>query len=177
MKKLNLSLSGPCGVVPAEDYKGASSMSNAHVVEVTEQCYERMAEKCLEGKGFCKSVIENLLRPKKRNSYTNADISEAVILRSISKHAYNTLRHNKMTLKPLPAIETLNRRIRHFSCPPGIQHDLFNLIKLKLSTVSQWEQQTVLMFDEVHLKDSCDFSERLKRLFIHQKKAQVVMLR
>ena len=108
LKKLNLSLSGPCGVVPAEDCKGASSMSNAHVMGVTEQCYERMAEKCLEGKGFCKSVIENLLRPKKRNSYTNADISEAVILRSISKHAYNTLRHNKMTLKPL-----LARQSRH----------------------------------------------------------------
>ena len=99
------------------------------------------------------------------------------MLRAISRKAYNTLRCNKLTLKPLPAIDTINRRIRHFTCPPGIQHDLFSLLKLKLSTGDTWEQETVLMFDEVQFKDSCDFSERLKRLFIHEKKAQVVLLR
>ena len=168
---------GPCGVIPAEEYKGNIGRSTHHVLRMSGKFNETVTEECLQSKGFCKSVIENILRPKKRNTYSNVDIGEAVMLRSISTKAYNTLRHKKMTLKPLPAINTLNRRIRHFTCPPGIQHDLFSLIKLKLSTVAPWEQQTVLMFDEVHLKDSCDFSERLKRLFIHQKKAQVVMLR
>ena len=144
---------------------------------VTEKCLESVAEQVLRGKGFCKSVIDNLLRPKMRNTYTNSDISEAVMLRAISRKAYNTLRCNKLTLKPLPAIDTINRRIRHFTCPPGIKHDLFSLLRLKLSTGDTWEQETVLMFDEVQLKDSCDFNERLKRLFIHEKKAQVVLLR
>ena len=98
------------------------------------------------------------------------------MLRAISKKAYNTIRQNKLTMKPLPHIETLNRRIRHFTCPPGIQHDLYSLLKLKLSTEDDWTQQTVLMFDEVQLRESCEFSERLKRLFISKKKAQVVLL-
>ena len=132
---------------------------------------ERVTEKLLQGKGFCKTVINHILQPKRRNSYTNEDIGEAIMLRAIYKKAYNTIRQNKMTLKPLPHIETLNRRIRHFTCPPGIQHDLFSLLKLKLLTEDDWTQQTVIMFDEVQLRDSCEFSERLKRLFINKKKA------
>ena len=54
---------------------------------------ERIAQKVLESKGFSVTVIDNLLkRVKKVDKYSSQTISEAIMLRSISKKAYETRR-------------------------------------------------------------------------------------
>ena len=90
---------------------------------------------------------------KKVRRYSKEEICEAIMLRSISRKAYELMRVNSMTLKPLPSRWTLSNRISHFCCAPGIQSELLNLLKLKLSTDDFWGKQSVLMFDEVQLKE------------------------
>ena len=137
-----------------------------------------MAEKVLGKKGYSQTVINNILKKKKKvYKYSSENISEAIVLRSISKKAYEKCRKNKMTFLPLPTLKTLNRRISHFSCAPGIQNELFNLIRYKLSTEDTFNQESVIMFDEMQLQECTNYNGRLKILFENNKKVQVVLLR
>ena len=99
------------------------------------------------------------------------------MLRSISRKAYELMRANVMTLKPLPTKSTLLRRISHIKCAPGLQHEMFALLKLKLSTDEFWSKQCVLMFDEMQLKEKFDYCHRLKIMFTNHKKIQVAIIR
>ena len=80
------------------------------------------------------------------------------MLRSISKKAYETLRVNQMTLVPLPHLATLSRRLSHFSCAPGIQTELFNLIRYRLSIEDKIGKDCAIMFDEMQLQESYDYN-------------------
>ena len=139
---------------------------------------EIIAAKVLKFKGYSKVIIDNILkRVKKVDIYSSENISEAVMLRSISKKAYETLRVNQMTLVPLPHLATLSRRLSHFSCAPGIQTELFNLIRYRLSIEDKIGKDCAIMFDEMQLQESYDYNARLKMFFEHPKKVQVVLLR
>ena len=137
---------------------------------------EKIAAKVLQNKGFQKCSVDHLLgKIKKVKKYSTDNISEAVCIRSVSKKCYEMLRVNKWTIFPLPHLFTLSRRLSHFSCGPGLQNKMFNLLKFKLSTDTNTD--TIIMFDEMQLDESTDFNERLKRLFVRKKKVQVVLLR
>ena len=101
-----------------------SGSINSQIRTIT-QNQEDVAENVLGKKGYSQTVINNILKKKKKvYKYSSENISEAIVLRSISKKAYETCRKNKMTFLPLPTLKTLNRRISHFSCAPGIQNEL-----------------------------------------------------
>ena len=114
---------------------------------------------------------------KKYTRYTSEQISEAFMIRSISLKAYEVLRSSDLTVYPLPSLSTLRRRISHFLCPPGIQQSLFSLLQVKLKNEELSFKEGVLMFDEMQLQEACEYSERLKKLFIQHKKVQVVQFR
>ena len=135
-------------------------------------------QKFLKGKGFNPTIVNKIMNssPRKK-SYSNSDICEAILIRSISTKAYQTIRANNLTVKPLPHLSTLQRKIKKFQCPPGFQLELFHLIKLKLSEEDFAGRQSVIMFDEISLKEKVEYCPRLKKMFSHHDKAQVVMLR
>lgn len=81
------------------------------------------------------------------------------------------------TILPLPHKKTLSKKVRHFRCAPGLQHEFFNLLKLKLSIADEGERQCVLMFDEMHISSSFEYCARLKQVFKTLKRIQVVLLR
>ena len=162
-------------------FSATSSVSNQNVNSQLQPVTEsdiRITENVLSVKGFSQIVIDNLLKKfKKVDKYSSENISEAIMLRSISKKAYETCRKNRMTLIPLPCLKTLSSRISHFSCAPGIQTELFNLLKLKLSTEDIFNQESVIMFDEMQLQECTNYNGRLKMLFENNKKVQVVLVR
>ena len=139
---------------------------------------ESIVEEFLEGKGFNATVISKILNSTKRKkAYSQSDICEAILIRSISSKAYETIRSNDLTVRPLPTARTLRRKLSKFQCPPGFQLELFHLIKLKLSTEDFAGRQSVIMFDEISLREKFEYCPRLKQIFSHHDKAQVVMLR
>ena len=135
-------------------------------------------DKAFQDSGYTCSAFKKIkLSVKYVRKYTTEQISEAFMLRSISKKAYETVRSCNFSVYPLPSIRTLCRRISNFLCPPGIQEDLFSLLKAKFNNSDDYISEAVIMFDEMQLKESCDFNDRLKKLFIRHKKVQVVQVR
>ena len=135
-------------------------------------------EDFLSSRGFNKAAIDNLTnKVKKVDKYSTEALSEAIMLRSISKSCYKTLRKNKLTINPLPHPKTLSNRISHFKCAPGFQEELFHLLKFKLSAEKLDFRDSVIMFDEMQLNEIYEYNPRLKQIFPGHKKAQVVLLR
>ena len=99
------------------------------------------------------------------------------MIRSISPHAYETMRKNAMTITPMPCKSLLLKKMSHFRCAPGMQMELFNLLKLKLSTEDNWTAQSVISFDEMQLQEKFKYCGRLERFFKNHKKIQDVLLR
>lgn len=126
--------------------------------------------------GYSKSLIKKAINPSNSGlRYSNKEICEALILRTISTKAYELLRKN--SILPLPSQTTLSERISHFRCEPGIQNDFFHLLKLQLSTLSDIDRQSMLLFDEMQISQSIEYCPRLKKVFPAYKKVQVVLLR
>lgn len=132
--------------------------------------------KALKEGGYSDNLRRKLLFPTKRlKHYSEKEICEAVLLRALSPKAYEMLRKN--SILPLPHRTTLARKVRNFQCSPGLQNEFFNLLKLKLSVAEEWEQQCILMFDEMQISQSYAYCARLKRIFPAHKKVQVALLR
>ena len=104
-------------------------------------------------------------------------ICNALMMYSVSPKLYRFLRDNSLTYFTLPSKSTLGNRISHIKCPPGIQQDFLLFVKHKLSSANFWERQSILMFDEIDVKDTYEYCKRLKQVFGSKKKAQVVLLR
>ena len=138
----------------------------------------KICEEVLSSKGYNKTAIDNLTqRVRKVDKYSTAALSEAIMLRSISRPCYETLRKNKLTINPLPHPKTLSNHIRHFQCAPGFQDELFHLLKYKLSTEKPDVCDCIIMFDEMQVNEIYEYNPRLKKIFPGHKKAQVVLLR
>ena len=113
-------------------------------------------------KGFDPQIISRILNaPPKKKAYSNEDICEAVLIKSISTKAYETIRKNHRTLTKLPHITTLNRKLSKFKCTPGFQNELFHLVKLKLAPEKFSARQCVIVFDEISLKEKLECCPQL----------------
>ena len=148
------------------------------MVKQLEKNKKAIVSEFIKGKGFNSSAISEILNSnEKKRKYSKKEICDAVMLRSISSRAYKTFRKNELTLKPLPSVRTIQRNIEIFQCEPGVQEQLFYLLKLKLSTEDSNCRKSVIMFDEISLKRRFEYCPRLKRVFNNHDKAQVVLLR
>ena len=135
-----------------------------------------IANKVLKSSGCSNNLRRKLLSPtQKLRHFSKSEICEAILLRALSSKAYEMLRKN--SILPLPHRVTLARKVKHFQCSPGIQNEFFNFIKLRLSIVSEWERQCIIMFDEMQMSQSYEYCKRLKQMFNAHKKVQVVLLR
>ena len=131
----------------------------------------------LEKRGLTKNQISKILGSSDKIFYSKDELCSAIVLHSISPRAYETLRRNSLTITPLPHPSTLRRRIRGFACAPGLQKELFNLLQLKLSAEDDASKQAVIVFDEMAVRESYEYCNRLKRVFGPHKKVQVVLIR
>ena len=114
-------------------------------------------------------MIKKVINPSKRGySFTNSEICDAILLRSISSKAYEMLRKN--SILALPQRTTLSRRVSHFRCEPGLQMEFFKLLKLDLSVREERACESVLMFDEMQISQSIEYCTTFKRLLPAYKK-------
>ena len=160
----------------------AIEISEADLISIQKDQRERReksVETYLQSKGFNNAFISEVkkMKDKPQRKYTEKQISNALVIHSLSPRTYDILRENQLTYHKLPHRTTLGKRIKHFKCQPGIQTEFLNFVKVKLSGAKFWERQCLLMFDEMDLCEKFQYSERLKRVFNKHKKVQVVLLR
>ena len=132
----------------------------------------------LKRKGYSDNMINSIMFPgKKVRKYTKKEISDSLLMHSLSPRLYDTMRKNNMTVAPLPCPKTLRLHISHFICAPGMQQEFFELLGHKLSTETLTYRQAVVIFDEMHVRECYEYDTRLKTIFGPNKKVQVVMIR
>ena len=69
----------------------------------------------LKNRGYSKNAIRNLVNPTRRVlKFSKDEICEAIMLRGMSPQAYEILRLNSMTIKPLPTKMTLSNKLKSF---------------------------------------------------------------
>ena len=112
-------------------------------------------------KGFNASFINEVKEMEKRNKrkLSQKEISNALIINSVSPKVYEILRKNQLMYHSLPHKSTLGRRIQHFECKPGIQSEFFKFISVKLMASEYWERQCVMMFDEMDLHEKFEYCD------------------
>ena len=123
-------------------------------------------------------MIKHIMYPSKRpKKYSKDEISNALAIQSVSYRAYETLRRNKLTVMPLPHPKTLNIHIKHFLCAPGLQTEFFAMLAARMASEDWIGRQSVIIFDEMHVKEVFEYEPRIKRIVGGHKTVQVVMLR
>lgn len=65
---------------------------------------------------------------------------------------------------PLPTERTIQRRIEGFKFTPGILTEMFDILKIKISVLSEQERHAVLMLDEIQLTKGMDFDPSTGRI-------------
>ena len=124
------------------------------------------------------NFIERVINPSKRvKCYSKEEISNAIVIHTQSPKAYETMRRNSMICTPLPNPRTLSRHISHFLCAPGLQPEFFAMLGAKLSSEDWIGRQSVLVFDEMHVKECYEYDKRLKTVMGGSKTVQVVLIR
>lgn len=110
--------------------------------------------------------IEKLKQPpehKGRNIvWSSETIQRCLAIRSVvGRSGYDFLR--KMNY-PLPPYRSLCRRIQNAPFTPGIQHDVLQWLRLKMSNAKESERLCVLLIDEMQLKNRVEFDRGLRQL-------------
>jgi len=109
--------------------------------------------------------IEKLKQPqdhKGRNTvWSSETIQRCLIIRSVvGRNGYDYLRKMKY---PLPSYRTLCRRIQTLSFAPGIQYDVLEWLKVKMSA-KESHKLCVLLVDEMQLQSRIEFDKGLRRI-------------
>ena len=79
----------------------------------------------------------------------------------VGRNGYEYLR--KMNY-PLPSYRTLCRQIQNSSFTPGIQHDVLQWLRLKMSNAQESQKMCVLLIDEMQLKCRIQFDRGLRHI-------------
>jgi len=79
----------------------------------------------------------------------------------VGRNGYDYLR--KMNY-PLPSYRTLCRQIQNSTFTPGIQHDVLQWLRLKMSNAQESQKLCVLLIDEMQLKSRIEFDRGLRHI-------------
>lgn len=66
---------------------------------------------------------------------------------------------------PLPSQRTLARKIENLKFDHGILHEMLELLKFKVTEMTNQDRDCVIMTDEMSLEEGTDYDPSLKRLF------------
>ena len=115
-------------------------------------------------------------KTKRPANWTQDEIVQALVLRSLSKRAYKYLR--KMKMMALPGISTLRRWIREFRIKPGLlEHSLEVLGKSRLTQTSRIYPLVCLSFDEMTCDQDLSYDAREDYVPPSAKKFHVAQVR
>ncbi|GBL89811.1 Transposable element P transposase [Araneus ventricosus] len=117
------------------------------------------------------AVIENKSKIKR----TAEDISRHLIIRSISRRAYEYWR-NQIGI-PLPSASTLKRRCSTFSCRPGMLHDVLLVMQKTFHSKPEAERVCILSFDEMHIDRKICYDVSEDQILGPFSKVQLVLAR
>lgn len=117
-----------------------------------------------------------LRKSKQVQKWSQLEIVEGLILRSFSRRAFQFVRKKK--LLPLPGVSTLRSWIKNFSCLPGVQSNLLQILHSKI-TGSSTENfgDAILSFDEMAIKSKYEYHQAQDKVYGPAKKVQLVVLR
>ncbi|GBO19128.1 Transposable element P transposase, partial [Araneus ventricosus] len=117
------------------------------------------------------AVIEN----KSKIKWTAEDISRHLIIRSISRRAYEYWR-NQIGI-PLPSASTLKRWCSKFSCRPGMLHDVLLVMQKTFHSKPEAERLCILSFDEMHIDRKICYDVSEDQILGPFSKVQLVLAR
>ena len=127
-------------------------------------------------KSFSSAQSRFIINKKTRVHWGIKDISQGLMLRTISRKAYEYLRKNKIL--PLPAVSTLRLWIKKFRCRPGLQTSILKIIKQKISSETDPQFAVAsLSFDEMHILKEYQYDQRNDQIIGPCQKMQVVVAR
>ncbi|XP_049267539.1 uncharacterized protein LOC125756680 [Rhipicephalus sanguineus] len=107
-------------------------------------------------KYFNKDQLQSLHKSTMHGTaWQDETLVKALKLRlSCGSQGYSVVRE---LASPLPTERTIQRRIEGFKFTPGILTEMFDILKIKISVLSEQERHTVLMLDEIQLTKGMDF--------------------
>ena len=131
-------------------------------------------------KKFTKAQTNVLLGNSKRANWGFKDIVVGFTLQTMSPKAYRFIREKHVV--PLPSVSFLNKWLSNFTCLPGIQHKVIDILGRQLEKSQQDTQSKTfplasLTFDEVSIAKTYQFQRKAEQLFGPVSNAQVAMLR
>ena len=109
--------------------------------------------------------------------YSRDEVSKAIVIHCQGSKAYEAIRRDPRNVMPLPHPKTLNRYISNFLCSPGLHPELFSILGAKLSSMDVIGRQSMIVFDEMHVKECIEYDHWLKRVMGPHKTLQLVMIR
>ena len=118
--------------------------------------------------------IENMCNAKSK-TFTADQVCQGLILKSISRKAFEYVKHNKLV--NLPSLRTQRRWLSDFKIEPGLNNHFLDIVQKSLAGKESYQKQTILSFDEVDLKEVYEYDSRLKQVYGDAKKMQCVMAR
>ena len=112
---------------------------------------------------FNADQLEKLGRKTTRGcKWSDDSIKKGLKLRfACGTTGYELLLSEKM---PLPSIRTLNRHMEHITLEPGIQKEVFDFLKLKVSNLNIKEKECCLTLDEMAIQPGVQFDRSSSRL-------------
>ena len=108
--------------------------------------------------------IEMLKRPSdsKNITWSNETIQQCLAVRSVvGAKGYEYMRHLHF---PFPSYRTLCRKIQNLPFAPGIQCDVLELLKQKMSAREEHEKLCALVVDEMQLKQRIEYDKSTKQM-------------
>ena len=129
----------------------------------------------LKEKGHNPIAIKHVLQPDmKHRNYSKEDIKQGLVLKCLSPKTFEYLRKNGIL--PLPSPRTLSRWIQSFSCKPGSDNGLMELLAKKMQLSDKSERQAIMLFDEMDIKKVYEYDHINKQVYGGVKKMQCVLV-
>ncbi len=128
---------------------------------------------------FTPSQVKSIVKsPQKKGSKTvnwkSDDIALGIALRSQGARSYEYLRAIGF---PFPSVTTLQRWTKHFTCKPGIMHEVLDIIAAYTREMSGYDKLCIISFDEMNIDARICYDSTLDKILGPHSNVQVVMVR
>ena len=108
-------------------------------------------------------------------NYSEDEIKDATLLMYSSQKTYELLR--SFGRGRYPSQRTVQRHIQNFQCYYGFNDEMFLLLGQKMKTLPETHRNLSLVFDEIDIQPTTNYSIKFKERIPKAKKALVVMVR
>ena len=105
--------------------------------------------------------IDKLRTSQSKNvTWSNETIQQCLAIRSVvGAKGYEFMRHLSF---PFPSYRTLCRKLHNLPFSPGVQYDVLELLKKKMSAREEHEKLCAMVVDEMQLKPRIEYDKSLK---------------